>query len=146
MAQGRGPARRPDYAERYDTWISWFDEEGIEAVGFGWLNLRRTDRDQPVLRLEEWPFDVEQPLGSPGAEVHEQIVLRQQRGLRRARQVDTVEAGLVGACDADLSVGQILGALGSLLERDVEEVRAPYLPAVRDLVDEGFLEVSTGGS
>ena len=29
-----------DYLERYDTWLSWFDEQGIEGVGFGWINLR----------------------------------------------------------------------------------------------------------
>ncbi|HET6625046.1 MAG TPA: class I SAM-dependent methyltransferase [Nocardioidaceae bacterium] len=52
-----------DYVRRYDTWMSWFDEQGVEAVGFGWLNLRRTDRDVPVLRLEDWPYAVQQPLG-----------------------------------------------------------------------------------
>ena len=31
----------PDYHERYDTWLSWFEEQGAEAVGFGWINLRR---------------------------------------------------------------------------------------------------------
>ena len=31
----------PGYRERYDTWLSWFDDQGIEAVGFGWINLRR---------------------------------------------------------------------------------------------------------
>ena len=46
------------------------------------------------------------------------VVLRQQRGLRRARQVDTVEAALVGACDGELTVGQILDALAQLLDRD----------------------------
>ena len=45
-------------------------------------------------------------------------MLRQQRGMRRARQADTVEAGLVGACDGDLTVGQILDALASLLGED----------------------------
>ena len=31
----------PDYHERYDTWLAWFEEQGAEAVGFGWINLRR---------------------------------------------------------------------------------------------------------
>jgi hypothetical protein len=166
-----------EYAERYDTWLSWFEEQGIEAVGFGWLNLRRTGRDRPVLRFEEWPYDVEMPLGSevadwgrrvdlerslddpallatrltgrvdvrqesfgePGAEDPERIVLRQQRGLRRARQVDTVEAGLVGACDGDLAVGQILEALAVLLDREPDGLRREYLPVVRELLVEGFL-------
>jgi hypothetical protein len=167
----------PEYTERYDDWLSWFEEQGVEGVGFGWLNLHRTDQDEPVLRFEEWPYEVEQPLGSeiadwgrrsaaerslddeallasrlvarsdvrqetfgqPGAEDPEQIVLRQQRGLRRARKVDTVEAGLVGACDGDLAVGQILDALATLLGSEPQAVREGYLPAVRELLVEGFL-------
>jgi methylase of polypeptide subunit release factors len=162
----------PDYTRRYDTWLSWFDDQGIEAVGFGWLNLRRVDRE-PVLHLEEWPFDLEQPLGAevadrgrrtdflaatpdlsgvrlvtrvdvrqetagaPGEADPETIVLRQQRGMRRAHQADTVIAGLVGACDGDLSVGQILDALGTLLGR--EGLRDHYADEVRGLVADGFL-------
>jgi hypothetical protein len=162
----------PDYARRYDTWLSWFEEQRIEGVGFGWLNLRRVDRD-PVLRLEEWPYEVEQPLGgevadrerrtdflaahadldgvrlttrldvreervgAPGEEDPETIVLRQQRGMRRAHRADTVVAGLVGACDGDLTVGQILDALGTLLGR--EGLRGEYAGEVRDLVADGFL-------
>jgi hypothetical protein len=166
-----------EYVERYDSWLGWFEEQGVEGVGFGWLNLHRTDRDEPVLRFEEWPYEVEQPLGlevadwgrrvelerslddeallaarlvarvdvrqetfgEPGAEDPEDIVLRQQRGLRRARKADTVEAGLVGACDGDLAVGQILDALATLLGSEPAAVRREYLPVVRDLLVEGFL-------
>jgi hypothetical protein len=130
-----------------------------------------------VLRFEEWPYEVEQPLGpeiadwgrrvdlerslndaallgtrlaarvdvrqetvgEPGAEDPERIVLRQQRGLRRARQADTVEAALVGACDGDLSVGQILDALADLLDREPADLRTSYLPVVREMLVEGFL-------
>ncbi len=172
-----------EYAERYDAWLGWFEEQGVEGVGFGWLNLHRTDRDDPVLRLEDWPYEVEQPLGPeiadwgrrvgserslddeallsarlavrsdvrqetfgrPGAEDPEQIVLRQQRGLRRARKADTVEAGLVGACDGDLAVGQILDALATLLDSDPSELRNGYLPVVRELLTEGFLTDHAGG-
>ncbi len=163
----------PDYATRYDTWLSWFEEQGIEAVGFGWINLRAAGRTPGTERREllEWRYDVEQPIapaigswglavdasaeaddrlalrvdvvqetvGAAGAADPEVIVLRQQRGFRRARQVDTVEAALVGACDGDLTVGQILDAVSDLLERDPTETRATYLPVVRELVDEGFL-------
>jgi len=167
----------PEYAGRYDAWLSWFEEQGVEGVGFGWLNLRRPDRADPVLRFEDWPYDVEQPIGpevadwarrvdierslddaallgarlvtrvdvrqetfgAPGEEDPEQIVLRQQRGLRRARTVDTVEAGLVGACDGDLAVGQVLDALAQLLGQDGRTVRDRYLPRVRELLVEGFL-------
>ncbi len=167
----------PEYAERYDAWLGWFEEQGIEGVGFGWLNLHRTDRADPVLRFEDWPYDVEQPIGpeiaswgrrveveralddaallaarpvtrsdvrqetfgAPGAEDPEQIVLRQQRGLRRARTVDTVEAALVGACDGELTVGQILDALATLLGGEPADLRGGYLSTVRELLVEGFL-------
>lgn len=168
-----------DYISRYDTWLSWFDAQGIEGVGFGWINLRRTDATGRH-DLIEWPYDVEQPIapaiaqwgayadldraldddalldahlvvredvrqetfGAPGSADPESIVLRQQRGFRRARTADTVEAGLVGACDGDLSVGQILGALATLLERDVDDLVGTYLPTVRELMLEGFLGTS----
>jgi hypothetical protein len=165
-----GGAHIEDYRHRYDTWLNWFEEEGIEAVGFGWINLHRTG-ETPRHEFLEWPYDVEQPiapaiaawgevahaeigladtlvrpedirqetLGAPGAEDPATVILRQQRGLRRARQADTVEAALVGACDGDLSLGQILDALAQLLGRDVEETRATYLPLARQLVHEGFL-------
>jgi hypothetical protein len=137
-------------------------------VGFGWINLRRGGSarelldwphavEQPVApAIRDWGravrlevglddllvtrADVQQETsGSPGAEDPETIVLRQQTGLRRARRVDTVEAGLVGACDGELTVGQILDALAHLLERDRDELRAAYLPVVRELVREGYL-------
>lgn len=163
----------PGYAERYDTWLSWFDEQGVEGVGFGWINLRK--RATGASDLLEWPYDVEQPIapaigewaaardllaatpdlasatlltrsdvrqesaGAPGADDPETIVVRQQRGLRRARQVDTVEAALLGACDGDLAVGRILDAVAQLLDRDPAGLRATYLPVVAEMVREGFL-------
>ncbi len=169
-----------DYMDRYDTWLEWFESQGIEAVGFGWINLRRTG-GEGVVRLEEWPYDVEQPvapairdfgravdvlaalvddadllaarltaradvqqetLGAPGAEEPHTILLRQQRGLRRARQSGTAEAALVGACDGELTVGQIVDALASLLDVDAAELQAEQLPIVRELIAEGYLDQS----
>ncbi|MCW2835705.1 MAG: methyltransferase small [Nocardioides sp.] len=159
----------PDYPSRYDTWLSWFEDLGIEGVGFGWINVRAGGSGRH--RLEEWRYDVEQPIGPaiadhfdatrsevgltsrlqaridvlqetqgpPGAEDPATIVVRQQRGFRRARQVDTVEAALIGASGGDLSVGQILDAIAEITDVDADELRTTYLPIVRDLVDEGFL-------
>ena len=81
----------------------------------------------------------QETVGVPGAEDPTTVVLRQQRGLMRARRADTVEAALVGACDGDLTVGQILDALAQLLDGDPGELRSTYLPVVRELVEEGFL-------
>jgi methylase of polypeptide subunit release factors len=167
----------PDYRRRYDTWLSWFDEQRVEAIGFGWINLRHVEAADCDVRLEEWRWEVEQPLGPEvaahfartaalrtldddallasrlrlradvvqethgpvGAEHPARIVLRQQRGLRRARQVDTVEAGLAGACDGDLTLGQLLAALEQLLGAEVSA--RDRLADVRDLVTEGFLDL-----
>ena len=161
----------PDYLRRYDTWLSWFEQQRIEAVGFGWINLHRTGRDDPRRELLEWPYDVEQPvapalrawgeavrvdvsaesrlvlapdvqqetIGAPGAADPETVLLRQQRGLRRARRTDTVEAALAGACDGELTVGQILDAVAQLLGLDPVQTRATYLPMAQELVREGFL-------
>jgi hypothetical protein len=171
-----GLTASPDYVQRYDAWLDWFAETGIEAIGFGWLSLRRTAA-APVHRFEEWageiappvgpavaawgrrvdllrdldddallalPFRqaadlVEETRGPAGAEHPEAIVLRLQQGVRRSRQVDTIEAGLVSASEGDLTAGQILDALASLLDRDAAELRRTYAGSVRQLADDGFL-------
>jgi hypothetical protein len=166
-----------DYTRRYDTWLSWLEDQGVEAIGFGWVNLRRATAAAPPTFLD-WPYAVEQPIaaaigawasavdalagcedllgaaprlrndvvqetvGRPGAEDPGSIVLRQQRGFRRARTVDTVEAAVVGACEGDLTVDQILQALAQILGRDHAELRMAYLPVVSELVAEGFLDLS----
>ncbi len=142
------------YLERYDDWLGWFEALGVEAVGFGWIDLRRGPSGTRTFL--DWPHPVEQPVapailqwgtaihldvalddrllrrddvvqetaGTPGAEDPATLVLRQQRGLMRARQADTVEAALVGACDGDLSIGQILEALAQILDQDADELRS----------------------
>ena len=67
----------------------------------------------PAERLVARVDVVQETTGAPGEADPETIVLRQQRGLRRARQVDTVEAAVVGACDGELTTGQILAARGA---------------------------------
>jgi len=49
----------PDYFTRYDAWLSWFDEQRIEGVGFGWIGVHATPGDRTFL---DWPYDVEQPI------------------------------------------------------------------------------------
>ena len=173
-----------DYRDRYDTWASWLDEQGVEGVGFGWITLRRTSSRRTTgranSRFDDWPHAVEQPIapairdwldtaedlaegpdlvgahltlrqdvvqetvGQPGAEDPETIVLRQQRGFRRARAVDTVEAAVAGACDGDLSLGAILDAVAGILDRDPAELRTTYLPSITELVRDGYLALDGG--
>jgi methylase of polypeptide subunit release factors len=51
------------YAERYDAWLEEFERNKVSGIGFGWITLRRSGADQPVVSAEEWPHPVEQPLG-----------------------------------------------------------------------------------
>ena len=174
-ATGGDPAT---YADRYDTWLSWLEQQGVAGVGFGWINLRHRPDVAPGARartLIEWPYDVEQPIapairdwatsaavaravdptsrlvlrddvlqetsGPVGAEDPAAIVLRQQRGFRRARQVDTVVAAVAGACDGELALGPLLDAVAELVGKDPGAVREVYLDEIADLVAEGFLTV-----
>lgn len=95
-----------------------------------------TDEDLSELHLVARPM-AQESIGRVGAEDPERIMLHLQGGIRRSRQVDTVEAALVGACDGDLSVGQILHALAGLL--DQPDLPTTHLPMVRSLLEEGFL-------
>jgi hypothetical protein len=45
----------------------------------------------------------------------------------------------VSASEGDLTAGQILDALASLLDRDPGDLRRTYAGSVRDLVADGFL-------
>jgi hypothetical protein len=83
---------------------------------------------------------VEETAGPPGAADPATIVLRRQRGMRRAEQADTVLAGFVGACDGDLTAGQILTALAQLLDADAADLHDRYADPIRRLVAEGFLD------
>lgn len=169
------------YVELYDAWLAAFEAEGVRAVGFGWVSLRRTDSASPVHRLEEWPHPVEQPvgpavldafdrwdrlrrldpagdgsglagerltvapdvvqetLGEPGAEDPEHVVLRQQRGMRRAEKVDTAVAGLVGACDGTAPLGVLVDAVCTVLELDPAAAAPPLFAAARELAADGLL-------
>lgn len=75
----------------------------------------------------------------PGAEHPGVILLRQGAGFRRTSLLSTEQAGFVSACDGQLTVGQIVGALGALLGRDDEEFRRDLLREVKELTVDGFL-------
>ncbi|CAN5515072.1 class I SAM-dependent methyltransferase [soil metagenome] len=178
-----GLSGQPEWGSRYDSWLSWMDDEGVEAVGMGWLCLHRTDRAQPTLRIEDWPYAIEQPVGAevaawadraaaladlgddallaarlvragdvvqetygePGASDPARIVLRRTRGVQRARPVDTVEAAMLGACDGDLTLGQVLAALTQLLGAEGAAFGNEQVTAVRELLAEGWLTVPWEG-
>ncbi|MBT2487827.1 class I SAM-dependent methyltransferase [Streptomyces sp. ISL-96] len=83
---------------------------------------------------------VQEQIGLPGAEDPEYVVLRQNRGMRRATKVDTVGAGFAGVSDGSLSAGRILDAIAQLLGEDPVLLRDRTPEAIRLLVEQGFLE------
>ncbi|MET4621880.1 methylase of polypeptide subunit release factors [Arthrobacter sp. 2762] len=79
----------------------------------------------------------------PGAVHPGVILLRQGAGLRRTNLLSTELAGFVSACDGQLSVRQIVGALEALLggadDFDSGSFREGLFAEVRNLVLDGFL-------
>ncbi|WP_105566684.1 DUF7059 domain-containing protein [Microbacterium halophytorum] len=76
---------------------------------------------------------------TPGEDAPSVIELRQGGGFGRSVQADPALAGLVGACDGELDAGTIIDAIAQLLEADAAALRAAQLPAIRELLLDGFL-------
>lgn len=168
----------------YEAWLEDFAARGVEAVGFGYVTLRRPRSGEPGLRrVEDLHGPVRQPLGPhlaaalrahdwlagtddaalaearlvvaadvteeryhvPGTSDPTLVLLRQGGGFARTVRVGTLLAGLVGTCDGDLAVGQIVGGLAALLELPAAEVAAEVLPGVRELVGDGLLVLAPAG-
>ena len=58
-----GLAGSPGYRDAYRRWLDYFGAHGIVGVGMGWISLRRAGRADPVVRIEDWPHAVAQPVG-----------------------------------------------------------------------------------
>lgn len=84
------------------------------------------------------PDVTEERHGTPGAPDPALILLRQGAGLRRSVILSSEAAGFAGVCDGELSAGQILTALGSLL--GWQDGPAPQLlREIKGLITHGFL-------
>ncbi|MEO3972354.1 methyltransferase [Streptomyces sp. CAU 1734] len=118
------------------------------AAHFARQDYLRT-HDDAALLAEHFVLAAEvtqEQVGTPGEEHPEHVVLRQNRGMRRATKVDTVGAGFAGACDGTLSAGRILDAIAQLVEEDPVLLRDRTPQAIRLLVEEGFLEPVRAGA
>ena len=80
----------------------------------------------------------------PGAENPSVIELRQGGGFARTLSVDSALAAFVGACDGELTVAQIVGALADLFDVPLPELWADLEPRIRALVVDGFLRAHDG--
>jgi methylase of polypeptide subunit release factors len=52
------------YRQRYAEWLDYFQSLRIDAVGLGWILVRRSGCAEPSIRVEHWPYAVEQPVGA----------------------------------------------------------------------------------
>lgn len=75
----------------------------------------------------------------PGNDDPSVIELRQGGGFGRTLKVDPALAGFVGACDGELTVGQIAAALAQLFDVPLPELWAQLEPRIRELVFDGLL-------
>lgn len=76
---------------------------------------------------------------TPGEASPSVILLRAGGGFGRTVRCDTALAAFVGACDGDLSGGQIVAALAGLLEVEAAALVAQIVPQLRGLVLDGLL-------
>lgn len=85
------------------------------------------------------PDTIQETMGRPGEADPSHVVLRRQRGLRRAVEVDTALGGTLGACDGDLPLGVIVDAVATLLDVDATALRADLVPRLRGLIADAWL-------
>lgn len=181
---GLTPERdRATWEAAAEAWMADLAARDVEAVGFGYLVLRRPAADVGPRRhrLEELSGPVGPALGErvatalrvgdllarlgeeamldlapvvapdvteerhlrPGDPDPTVILLRQGAGFQRVVRADTLLAAVVGACDGELTLGQITGGVAAVLDLPVGDVRASVLPALRDLLVDGQLALTT---
>ena len=139
---GAEPGRRPIlHLEEWPHTVEQPLGPHIEAW-FARQDFLRTHDDAALLetRYRLTGEVVQEQVGAPGAEHPEHVILRQNRGMRRATKVDTVGAGFVGVCDGELTAGEILDAIAALIEEDPVLLRDRTPEQIRMLVEQGFLE------
>lgn len=127
-----GPVTQPlgDAVGRWVDAVDWLRASGATDDALRAAYLVAADD----VIAEQW--------SRPGATDPEHLVLRQQGTLRRGIEVDMALAGFVGACDGELTVGQIVDALAQLLDLSPERaatLQSEVLASARELLVSGLL-------
>lgn len=92
-------------------------------------DLRLRTADDVVERRDHLPGEVEP----------DRIHLVQATGFGRIIEVDTATAAFVGACDGELTVGQLAGALAVLLEQPLDDLLTQLSDQAQELILDGVL-------
>ena len=89
------------------------------------------------------PAVVEEREHTPGEESPRAISLVTGSGIARRVTADTLLAAAVGACDGELSLGQIADALATILEVDADAASEALVAGVRELAWLGMIAPAT---
>ena len=119
--------------ERFgDTWKRVFDD---------WLTVEDRTDDELLEHVYTRPAHIEEVRTMiPGTEDITSMSYVRRAGIERFDAVDTFTSAVLGACDGDLTAGQIAGALADLLEIDPNDARTEACAIVREYVARGMLE------
>lgn len=147
-------ARRPVSPDRRPARLA----EEVRTTGSGSLGVHLAEGLDRLARLATLDDDVlgaarpvraddvvERRHLTPGAWDPLLIELVQGGGFGRTVPADQLLAATVGACDGELTLDQILGAVCALTDADVGETRTRLLPVVRELVRIGMLTLEGRG-
>jgi hypothetical protein len=132
-----GPARQPLGAHLQRCLEARDQLAALGALGAGGAAF-----DSARLLDSRWvvaPDVTEERHLRPGDADPAAILLRQTEGFGRTVRVGTEVAAVVGACDGELTLGQITTAVAVLLGEAEGEVRARVLGVVRDLIADALL-------
>jgi methylase of polypeptide subunit release factors len=64
LGRAAGPAELAHDPARAQAWLDWFDAQKIERVGYGLVTLRRNEKTDPLVRVEELRQSVTPPMGA----------------------------------------------------------------------------------
>jgi methylase of polypeptide subunit release factors len=114
---------------------------GDDVLGWGRRVAVLRDADLEGLRLRVSEAVRLEQVAAPGEDGWEVVAqgLRLEGGLARRGPVDGLAAAVVAGCDGRLPLGGLLDVVAVAHGVDGAELRAGALPAVRRLVEEGFL-------
>ncbi|MFT4108926.1 methyltransferase [Propionicimonas sp.] len=140
LALSRSGRGRPE--RRFESWPHAVHQPVGAAIGdfFDAIGPSRLPDDQFLAtRWRTRPGLVQETIGDPGAADPQHLVLRQHDGLGRAVEAGTAVAAIVGACDGELPLGVLVGAVASLVDADPGALLAEVLSPLRTLVADGYL-------
>ncbi|MDC4232403.1 class I SAM-dependent methyltransferase [Actinomyces sp. B33] len=126
----------------YDFQITGAAPVGADAERA--LDALRLPEDLWGLVLVRAPDVTEERHYVPGSPDPTVMILHQGAALGRSIRVGTAASAVVGACDGELTCGQIAAAVALLTDRAPDEVRDEVGPVLRDLIRAGMLSVATG--